>query len=692
MLSIPHFPLELLLWTLFIGAITYWSVRNTFKGINIPRLNLKPYFGIGWLVNKLVNVPLWVLTTAGGFTFTAMVIFAGACLKWEPVLHPLFAEGWQTLLAVTLVLLAINSVQALGGLLSAGGYRTARIARNLGTRIVNVFRSNKKPLENVGDGESLKGIPSFRFLMVLTAIGVLGGYLVPMALASRAEVVLLTVSSGIGTLALLWFLMKKVIKTDKGRFVRRVAAAVAMSVTAYFAYQVQPDFWVGASVQEMIFSTKMQKLIGNGQDVPSYDLRTQEGVDAFNRLVPALHKEGDMPNLRLVGHDLALKQARERIGADGSWLQVAPEMTNQKINGSFWVMNGIGDNARPMCFTSENAFWWAGTLTYVDFWKFFWNTEYRWSVPAYVLVSATNADQVYYVSAYGPSCKPTDTFNDSIKAQMTPVKMRVQKYNGYLFGLKPWAYGFGTVMHGLTDHSFEVTNDGAPRWVVTTYTHAAGMSVPKAVGVLVIDPRHGLLHNYSIAKAPEWIDRIQPEGMVYDLINHWGSYIGGYDNWRFAKKGLLQVTNGREDLTLVGGAAFRSYWTTGIQAHGVTNNESAAGYMFVNTRNQSATFFRVEGATEAKADRSAEGLYQAEGYKAGESYIVNIADVMLDDGHGGMKPSNLPAILVTLVDNAGLIKKVAIVPIYGSTLVGGGDTVQEAIADLHAKIAKRGGL
>jgi len=688
MLSIPHFPLELLLWTMVIGGIVFWSVRSTFKGINVPRLSLKPYLGIGWLINKLVNIPLWILTTAGGFTFTAMVAFAGACLYWEPVLHPLFAEGWQTLLAVTLVLLVVNSVQALGGLLTAGGHRSARVLRNAGTRFVNIFRSNKKPLDDAGSGESLKGIPSFRFLMVLVVFGVLGGYLVPMALASRAEVVLLTVLSGIGTLMLLWFVMKKVIKTDKGRFVRRLAAATVASTVAFFSYQVQPDFWVGATVQEMLFSGKMQRLLGQGDDIPVHDLREAKGAAAFNSLVPALSLDGYAPNLRLIGHDLALKQARERIGEDGSWLQMAPEMTNQKINGSFWIMNGIGDNARPVCFTSSNEFWWAGTLTYNDFWKFFWNTEYRWSVPAYVLVSATNADKVFYVSSYGPSCNPTDTFSAEIAAQMTPVKMRVQKHNGYVFGLKPWAYGFGTVMHGLTDHSFEVTNNGAPRWVVTTFTNAAGMSVPKAVGVLVIDPRHGLLTNYKISDAPEWIDRIQPEGVVYDLINHWGSYVGGYDNWRFAQKGLLQVTNGREDLTLVGGAGFRSYWTTGIQAMGTANSESAAGYMFVNTRDQNAAFFRIEGATEAKADRSAEGLYQAEGYRAGESYIVNVADVLMDDGQGGKARRNLPAILVTLVDNAGLIKKIAIVPIYGSTLVGGGDTVQEALADLYAKIEK----
>jgi hypothetical protein len=689
MLSIPHFPLELLLWTLVVGAIVFWSVRSTFKDLNLPRLALKPYFGIGWLLNTAVNLPLWVLTTSGGFTFTAMVVFAGACLYWQPVLNPFFAEGWQTLLAVTLVLLVINSVRALGGLLTAGGHKTARMFRNLGTTFLNLFRGNKQPLEGAGEGEGLGKIPSFTFLMVLTVLGVLGGYLIPAMLASRVEVLLLTLGAGVITLFALWFVMVKVIRTERFRALRRVMALAVMAATATVAYNAQPNFWVGATVQELLFSGTMQRLLGNGREVPTHDLRTPEGLAEFSRTVPALAINGDMPNLRLVGHDLALMQARERIGGDGSWLQVGSRMTNQKINGSFWVMNGIGDSARPVCFTSNNEFWWAGSLTYNDVWKFVWNHEYNWSVPAYVLVSATNADRVFYVSAHGPACQPTDSFNESVRAQMTPVRMRVNIENGYLFNLRAWVYGFGTVMHGLTDHSLEITDRGEPRWVVTTYTHAAGMSVPQAVGVLVVDPRHGLLTNYRIHNAPDWVDRIQPEDVIHTLINHWGYYVGGYDNWRFARRGLLQVTHGREDLTLVGGVGNRSYWTTGVQALGTTNHEAAAGYMFVNTRDQTAVYFRIEGATEAKADRSAEGLFQAERYRAGESYIINVANALVDNGRGERVRTNLPAIMVTLVDNAGLIKRIAIVPIFGSTIVGGGETVEDALRDLHAKLERQ---
>ena len=157
---------------------------------------------------------------------------------------------------------------------------------------------------------------------------------------------------------------------------------------------------------------------------------------------------------------------------------------------------------------------------------------------------------------------------------------------------------------------------------------------------------------------PLWVDRIQPISFVEEQLNDWGEYVHGYWNWSNENK--LMTTEG---LTLVYGENHKSYWYTGLSSVG--KEESAVGFVLVDTRTKEATYYRQSGATEFAAQSSAEGKVQEKGYHASLPipYLIN----------------NIPTYVMTLKDDGGLVKMFAMVSINDYTIVGVGNTMRETL-------------
>ena len=141
-------------------------------------------------------------------------------------------------------------------------------------------------------------------------------------------------------------------------------------------------------------------------------------------------------------------------------------------------------------------------------------------------------------------------------------------------------------------------------------------------------------------------------------MNDWGEYVKGY--WNFSNENKLQIT---EDLTLVYGKDNKSYWYTGITSVG--KDESAVGFVLVDTRTKETTFYKQSGATEYAAQSSAQGKVQEKGFTASLPIPYNI--------------NNIPTYVMTLKDNGGLVKMYAMVSIADYTIVGTGNTMREAL-------------
>jgi hypothetical protein len=287
----------------------------------------------------------------------------------------------------------------------------------------------------------------------------------------------------------------------------------------------------------------------------------------------------------------------------------------------------------------NNSLYWVAPLLHSGFFKWFNNQE---GTAGYVMVSATNERDVKLVQ------------NVAGKA----IKIKYQQGAYFQSDIHRHIYFNGNATVGLTDFSFEIDDAGNPFWIITQYDKKIGFSGKEATGILVVDAQSGAITDYAIANTPKWVDRIQPLAFIEDQLNDWGEYVHGY--WNFSNADKLQITEG---LTLVYGKDNKSYWYTGLTSVG--KDESAVGFVLVDTRTKETTFYKQGGATEFAAQSSAQGKVQEKGYRASLPIPYNI--------------NNIPTYVMTLKDDGGLVKMFAMVAISDYTIVGVGNTMRETL-------------
>ncbi len=101
------------------------------------------------------------------------------------------------------------------------------------------------------------------------------------------------------------------------------------------------------------------------------------------------------------------------------------------------------------------------------------------------------------------------------------------------------------------------------------------------------------------------------------------------------------------------------YYYTGMSSVGDDNG--TVGFIMVNTRDKSAKMYRMVGATEEAAMRSAEGKVQNMGYIATTPIPLNV--------------SGVPTYFCTLKDNEGLVKQYAMLKIKDYSVVASDQSI-----------------
>ncbi|MGL2966643.1 hypothetical protein [Flavobacterium sp. XGLA_31] len=324
--------------------------------------------------------------------------------------------------------------------------------------------------------------------------------------------------------------------------------------------------------------------------------------------------------IRVVDEDLAYLLGEKILGSQ-------PALGSQVELGDFCIQK-VGKDL-----------YWVAPLLHSGFFKWWNNQE---GTAGYVMVSATNERDVKLVQQVN---------GKAIKIKYQPEAFFQSEITRHIY-----MNGYATT--GLTDYTFEIDDAGNPFWVVTKFDKTIGFSGDNANGVVVVDAQTGAIQEYTIANAPTWIDRIEPISFIEEQLNDWGEYVHGY--WNFSNANKLQITEG---LTLVYGHNNRSYWYTGLTSVG--KDESAVGFVLVDTRTKETTFYKQSGATEFAAQSSAEGKVQEKGYKASLPIPYNI--------------NNIPTYVMTLKDEGGLVKMYAMVAISDYTIVGVGNTMRETL-------------
>ena len=294
-------------------------------------------------------------------------------------------------------------------------------------------------------------------------------------------------------------------------------------------------------------------------------------------------------------------------------------------------------------------------LVYADLFKWLQNREQ--GIPAYVIVDMTSQDaQVVRLEG-----------DKAIKySESEPLARNIDRY----VQLKYPFYMFG-------EKSFEIDDEGNAWWICPVRDFTIGLFGGETISrAVLVNASTGECQDLDVSEVPEWVDRVYPANLLIQQYNWSGKYKDGWINSWLGQNGVVQTTPGTD------GALGYNYiakdddvWMyTGVTS--ATGDNSIVGFVLVNQRTSESHFYSVAGATEDSAMQSAEGQVQNLRYQATFPILINV--------------SNTPTYFMALKDDAGLVKKYAMVDIRSYQNVAVGDTVADTQKAYMSLIAANG--
>ena len=280
-------------------------------------------------------------------------------------------------------------------------------------------------------------------------------------------------------------------------------------------------------------------------------------------------------------------------------------------------------------------------LNYADIFKWWSNRET--GIPAYVIVNMSTQDTqivrldnpIYY--------SDSDPFFNNVDRHVQLT------HPFYIFGEK----------------SFEIDDNGKPYWIYPVIDYTVGLFGGETVSrVVLCDASSGECQDLAIDEVPQWVDRAYPSELLIQQYNWSGSLSGGWINSWLGQSGVKQTTPGSDgQLGYNYIAKDDDVWVySGVTS--ATADNSIIGFVLINQRTAESKFYAVAGATEESAMSSAEGQVQNLKYQATFPLLINV------DGQ--------PTYFMALKDNAGLVKKYAMIDIQRYQNVAVGDTLEES--------------
>lgn len=220
--------------------------------------------------------------------------------------------------------------------------------------------------------------------------------------------------------------------------------------------------------------------------------------------------------------------------------------------------------------------------------------------------------------------------------------------------------------------SFEIDDNGTPYWVCPVKQYNIGLFGGVTIGrVVLCNAQTGETVDYKIEDCPTWVDHVFSADLLIQLYDYYGTLKNGYFNSILGQKGCLKTTEGYNYMALED-----DVWVyTGITS--VNSDQSNVGFVLMNQRTMECRYYEIAGAQEYSAMGSAEGQVQNLGYEATFPLLLNI--------------SGEPTYFMALKDDAGLVKKYAMVNIQKYQNVAIGDTVSEC-EENYTSMLKQSGI
>ena len=191
--------------------------------------------------------------------------------------------------------------------------------------------------------------------------------------------------------------------------------------------------------------------------------------------------------------------------------------------------------------------------------------------------------------------------------------------------------------------NFEIDNDGNPYYIVPIVKYT-GIGIRKDIsGIVILNPITGKTSKYNLDEVPSWVDHVYNADLLIEQVNDWGAYKNGFLNTIFGQKEVVKTTTGY-NYTILNDDV---YMYTGITS--VVSDESNIGFILSNLRTKETKFYEISGAEEYSAMASAEGQVQQMNYTSSFPLLINL--------------NGNPTYLMSLKDNAGLVKMYAFVDV-----------------------------
>ncbi|MBS5933021.1 MAG: CvpA family protein [Clostridiales bacterium] len=267
---------------------------------------------------------------------------------------------------------------------------------------------------------------------------------------------------------------------------------------------------------------------------------------------------------------------------------------------------------------------------------FKWISNHSEGIPAYISIDMATQDVECIKLEKGIKYSKSDHFGRNLYRYLR------FRYPTYIFD----------------EPSFEIDESGVPYWVCPVKDYTIGLFGGETVSnVVLVNAITGDHTNYKINEVPTWVDHVYSADLLIRYYDYYGTLKHGYWNTLFSQKDCLKTTEGYNYIALDD-----DVWVyTGVTSVG--GDQSNVGFVLMNQRTAETRYYTVSGAEEYSAMSSAEGQVQHLGYKATFPLLLNI--------------NNEPTYFIALKDEAGLVKKYAMVNIEKYQIVAIGDSALE---------------
>ena len=265
-----------------------------------------------------------------------------------------------------------------------------------------------------------------------------------------------------------------------------------------------------------------------------------------------------------------------------------------------------------------------------------WFTNRSEGIPAYIRINMATQETELVKLDEGIKYTTSEHFNRNI-------------YRHLRFAHPTYIYG---------ELSFEIDEEGVPYWIAPVKKYNIGLFGGETVGKVVLcNAVTGEMKTYDVEDGPQGVDRVYSADLLVQLFDYYGTLKHGFLNSVLGQKDCLETTDGYNYLALEDDV----WMYTGVTS--VNGDQSNVGFVLSNQRTMETRYYEVEGATEAAAMSSAEGQVQNLKYTATFPLLLNI--------------SGEPTYFIALKDDAGLVKKYAMVNVQRYQIVAIGDSVSQ---------------